>query len=284
VWYLAIHALAIACFSSCYKIAARRGCHTPAVHLAMYLTAVAIALPVALVRGGLAADWRLAALGGLGGLSLFAAMRAFFLAMSQGGLALGWTVVSLAVVVPLGASVVVWGEMPTAWQFAGLALLVPCILLFGNLELQVEGDRRRWAALVAVASVCTGLTQVVNKACASLPGRAGETPGLYGYLTLLFATGGVLLLAMGEGSRLRLRGSEMRIGAAMGVLNLLGTWAFVMALDALPGIVVFPIKAASGVGLTALAAIAVFGERITARQALGIAVGIASAVLVNLGW
>jgi drug/metabolite transporter (DMT)-like permease len=146
----------------------------------------------------------------------------------------------------------------------------------------VGGNRRRWYVLVGTASVATGLTQLASKAYASLAGRDGVGPGQFNYLAWMFAVGVLALLLLGEHRRLRLRSPEMRVGVAMGLLNVVAAWGVINALTVLEGIVVFPIKAGCGVALTAFLAIVAFGERITLRQGLGIAVGIASVVLVNL--
>ncbi|MFC1461554.1 hypothetical protein ACFLQR_03430, partial [Verrucomicrobiota bacterium] len=102
--YLFLHILAVALFSLCYKTAERKdGFYTPAVHLVMYLLSVGVSVFMASVQEGFVSDWRLIALGVGGGLALLVAIRTFFMAMTQGGLAVGWTFVNLAIVIPLAA-------------------------------------------------------------------------------------------------------------------------------------------------------------------------------------
>jgi len=59
------------------------------------------------------------------------------------------------------------------------------------------------------------------------------------------------------------------------------TWCLIRSLDSLPGIVVFPVKSAAGLVLTAIGAVVVWRERLTKRQACGIALAAVSAVLIN---
>jgi drug/metabolite transporter (DMT)-like permease len=194
--------------------------------------------------------------------------------------------VNFGVVVPVVASVLVWHEIPSLRQVAGLALLVPCILLFSDLNLQVEGDRRRWAVLVTISAVLSGASSVMAKVANELPrhvpvqaDRSG--PLILSYLAFAYATAAVVLFASMGRKRVVVRSFDLGFGVAMGMLGLIATWSLIRSLDALPGIVVFPVKSAGGLVLTALAAVLVWRERLTKRQTCGIAIGALSAVLIN---
>src|ERR1035437_10090096 len=151
--YLLGHVIAGALFSLCYKIAETKvGCRTTTVLLNMCFGALVFALPLALYYEGLLLDWRVIGLGLINGVFLFVAIRTFFIAMTQGGLAIGWTFVNLSVVIPVIASIWFWREIPGRWQTAGLLLMIPCVLLFGDLHLSIKGNARRWLALVVIAS------------------------------------------------------------------------------------------------------------------------------------
>ena len=271
-------------FSQCYKVAERKpDCRTPSVQLFMFLAAVVLAAPLALATEGFVTDWRVIALGAGAGLLMLATMRWFFLAMERGGLAIGWTFVSLAIVIPVVASIWIWNEIPNRYQVVGMLLVIPCVLLFGDLRLSVRGDRRRWLLLVVGACLTTGILFVANKAVARLPVMPGHAGAhVVNYLVWTFLTGGVGLSVLGEWRHVRLRSAETGVGIIMGVLNVVGVWAFIKALEVMPGVVFFPVKAVCGVILTSALAVLIWKERLSARQVAGIVVGALSVLLVNL--
>ncbi len=281
--YAIVNIVASACFSCGYKLASQRGCRAPSVHLSMYLTAVVAALLMALLRGGFNFDFRVMLLGLTCGMSMFVAMRSFFVAMQQGGLAVGWTCVNMSVALPLFASMLFWHETPGSWQIVGLLLLIPCLLCFGNLHLQVSGNKRRWALLVGLSTFASGMIQLMIKIISTLS-LSGKIGGEVAFSALVwnFGLGAAWLLFMGEGRHLRLRSPATGIGFAMGLCNVLAAWCFIKVLEILPGIVFFPVKAACGVVLTALLAVFLWKEKLTRRQVAGIVLGTLIAVLVTL--
>lgn len=285
--YLILHVIAATLFGLCYKIAERKNdCNTHSVHLAMYITSMGISIPIALFYEGLVLDPRLIGLGIAGGVCLLVAMRTFFAAMTQGGLAIGWTMVQMAVVVPISASIWIWGERPGVYQITGMFLMVPCLMLFSDLRLQVSGDRRRWSILVAVTSVATGLCLVTNKAVAQLNIESvGHGAGItFNFMSWMFIVGSILLAFVGGFKRLHLRSTETTIGAGMGILSPLATWLGIMALGVLPGIVYFPVKSVGCILLAAILAVAVMKEKLTPYNVAGIILGAVCALLVNIGY
>ena len=256
------------------------------VQLSMFTACAVASALAALLDGGLVLHSRVALTGLCGGLCMSAAVYTFFAAMRQGGLAVGWTCVNFGVVVPVVASVVIWGEVPSAQQLAGFALLLPCILLFADLRLQVTGDHKRWTILVAVSTLLSGGSSVMVKMASDLPnhlpaGTVGTGNLILTYMMFAYAAAAVLLVLSMKKKRIAPRSFDAAFGLAMGLLSLVATWSVIRSLDFLPGIVVFPVKSAGGLVLTAILAVVVWGERLTKRQTCGIAIGALSAVLIN---
>lgn len=72
-------------------------------------------------------------LGLLGGASIFIARWALLNALKYGKLSPSWTIVSLAVAVPIIASIFIWGEIPDLRRTIGL-LLVPLAIMLTQEE------------------------------------------------------------------------------------------------------------------------------------------------------
>jgi drug/metabolite transporter (DMT)-like permease len=83
--------------------------------------------------------------------------------------------------------------------------------------------------------------------------------------------------------RPRLEPETLKWGALLGTANF-GNYLFlVLALTALPGLVVYPVIAAGEVGLLAIAGVVLWKEKVGVRSWLGIALAVIAIVLIQLG-
>lgn len=111
-----------------------------AVNLWMSLSGTAVALVQFLVVGP-SYNSMAAILGVVTGVIAYFATLSFFYHMRTANLAVSWTVIGLAIVFPVAASVLIWHEHPTTKQWAGLCLMLLALVLFGlgkKPEKQVE--------------------------------------------------------------------------------------------------------------------------------------------------
>lgn len=285
--YIFIHIIFVALFSTLYKYAALKKAHVPTCQFLMFSSAGIFACAAVYIAGYFRFDPGLTAAGISGGICMSVTIYAFFRAIQQGGLAVGWTFISLSVVLPVSASIMFWREIPSIWQVAGLLLLILCILLFGNLDLQVEGDRRRWILLITISALTTGTLMIIGKMLSSLPVMQGQSERerivlTLNYLLLAYITGtgilGTVLFLKGH----RFAKHELITGIFMGGLNVVANWGMLAALTVLPGIIVFPLKGGFGVLMTALIAVFLFKEQMTKRQVFGVGLGMLCVVLVNI--
>jgi len=83
--------------------------------------------------------------------------------------------------------------------------------------------------------------------------------------------------------RSRFETETLKWGALLGAANF-GNYLFlVLALTALPGLVVYPVIAAGEVGLLAVAGVVLWKEKVGVRSWLGIALAIVAIILIQLG-
>jgi drug/metabolite transporter (DMT)-like permease len=81
----------------------------------------------------------------------------------------------------------------------------------------------------------------------------------------------------------RLEPETLKWGALLGATNF-GNYLFlVLALTALPGLVVYPVIAAGEVGLLAIAGVVLWKEKVGVRSWLGIALAVIAIILIQLG-
>jgi uncharacterized membrane protein len=77
-------------------------------------------------------DWRTLILGLISGVCSLAATLTFFYVMRAANLSTMWTVISLAVVIPTFASIILWKEYPNIYQWLGIGLMLIALPLLSQ--------------------------------------------------------------------------------------------------------------------------------------------------------
>lgn len=129
--YLTLSILFTTAYALCYKVASVRDCEVRAVNMCFYLGAVLVSL-LGFLAAGCPYHPEAARLGLLTGVGVFFSTLTFFYHMRKGLLAISWTVIGLAVLLPVTASVLIWREQPSLRQWVGVVLLVAAFVLFGT--------------------------------------------------------------------------------------------------------------------------------------------------------
>ena len=121
-------------FAACYKVAVGRKCNLHVVNVWVYVGSTATVLTYILIKRELSMNVGALLLGIVAGVLAFFSTLSFFHHMKRGQLSASWTVISLAVGIPVLASIFLWGEHPTMKQTIGMALIVIALILFGRHE------------------------------------------------------------------------------------------------------------------------------------------------------
>jgi multidrug transporter EmrE-like cation transporter len=103
------------------------------------------------------------------------------------------------------------------------------------------------------------------------------------YLVLWYLGGAILLAVVHFPRRERPRVAEVAVGGALGLASVVGQTSIGLALSGgLPGSIVYPVTLAGGLFLVAGAGVLLFDERVGRYGLAGIALGVASIVLLTL--
>jgi len=137
-----------------------------------------------------------------------------------------------------------------------------------------------WFLLMLVILLTNGMSSFGLK---MLAGWGLADTVKYPYLTVWYA-GGLAVIALPMLFKgMRVGKTEIFWGAVAGALSIGGQVAMAVALSSgVPGHVVFPIAIGGSIFVVALAARLVFGERMNAPTALGVALGFVAVVLLGL--
>jgi drug/metabolite transporter (DMT)-like permease len=195
------------------------------------------------------------------------------------GVGITQSVGRLAVVVPVGASILMWGERPDGLRWVGLVLaLVSFPLLARSRAVQADEGLRWRAPLLAGFFAVNGIMGVCQKA------YAHETPfgGRPGFLCFLFGIAAVVMMVAAARERRWPDCREAVHGLALGMANVGANFSVLSALAYLPGTVVFPTTSAAVIMLTSILAVFLWRERFDRKAMGGMALAIAAIVLINL--
>jgi drug/metabolite transporter (DMT)-like permease len=215
-------------------------------------------------------------------------------AIQAAGLALSVVVMRTAVVIPIFAAALIWHENPSLLEIAGsfVALLALALVLSEvarrkpeevpspppSLRSSFLGPRSSllWLILLFFADGLVMVPALVFRK--ELP--ATETMP---FQTVIFVTAFFITTLLYYLRRPRLTSETLKWGALLGTANL-GNYLFlVLSLSVLPGLVVYPVIAAGEVGLTAVAGVLLWKEKVGVRSWLGIALAVLALVLIQLG-
>lgn len=226
-------------------------------------------------------------------------------AIQAAGLALSVVAMRTAVVIPLLASALLWQERPGPLELIGsaVALLALSLVLSdvaGRKDVEAEPTTKTqrhersdepqsgirhsafgnssflWLVLLFIADGLVMTAALVFRK--ELP--LDETMP---FQTVIFVSAFFVTTMLYYLRRSRLEPGILKWGALLGTANF-GNYLFlVLALAALPGLVVYPVIAAGEVGLLAVAGVVFWKEKVGVRSWLGIALAVVALVLIQLG-
>ncbi len=199
--------------------------------------------------------------------------------MSVSGLAISTAILRLSVVIPVLASVFAWGEVPTTFQVGGI---VACLVSLPLIGLRRSSDpqpiTRHFIFLMVLLFVGMGIANTSSKAFVEAHVPDVQTTYI-GVLFLVAAAGG-LLCFLSPVWRANLTG--VREGVTLGMVNVVSIVSYLVALEELAGVVVFPIQAAAGLILNTIFAVWVWNERFSNRTIVGMGIALLGLIIVNV--
>jgi multidrug transporter EmrE-like cation transporter len=196
------------------------------------------------------------------------------------GLSVSWSVVRLSVIIPVLFSIFYWKEEPSVYQIVGI---VSVCLSLPLLSIQPDngGNNRiisRISPMIIALFFTTGGSGLTAKAFNELS-PAGQRQM---YLLFLFSTTAVVSVSILAVRKCLPRISDIPFGVALGVSNLLAGHFLLLSLNALPGMLVFPVSGSMGIVLTTLAGVAIWREKLRRLTLLGIIAAAIAVILINL--
>ena len=188
---------------------------------------------------------------------------------------------STALLIVIAAGILFFGDSLSSLQQLGVALAVLVLFLFafkgGKLSFSSFEAVKIWLGIVVLSAA----GNLLNKVAADL----GDIHTFQFFLyVFIFISGLVMLLVQKKGeAKKALSGKATFLGGlGIGIFGFFGAWALIIALGKGPVSVAQTINS-SYVIVTALLSSLFFGEVITRKKAILIALGIVALILIRLG-
>jgi drug/metabolite transporter (DMT)-like permease len=201
--------------------------------------------------------------------------------MALSGMAIATAFIRIAVVLPVLASIFYWGEVPGKFQIIGILVCLVSLPLIGTRARNVGTSvKLGWHEfrIVAMLFVFIGMAGVASKGFV-MSGVADARTTFMGVLYGVAAFGALAAFIL-PAWRTHSRG--LVDGVKMGFMNVISILAYLIALEQVSGVVVFPVQAAGGILANTLFAAVVWKERFIKKTIVGMGVAVVGLVLVNL--
>lgn len=283
--YLVLATLVMVSFSQVLRLGQKFGASVLFVGAVNYVTAAVLSLVCVIVAWKLGHHVtpppRLTAFGAINGVLYFTHLLVLLAAYRHAGVGITAACTASGTVIPMVAAAILWSEPMTPWRWASLGLLPAAMFLLRPAD---KGDHPRLTLAGDLALLGTFFTNgvistIIKAAEVDTHSQLGLT---FGYQAVLFA-----FAAIASSGYAYLRKSprgrpDAVTGAALGTLNVMGTLGVLLSLSVIPAVVFFPTSGCLFVIGNAIAARFLWGERLAARQVLGIAMACVIVVLVNI--
>lgn len=181
----------------------------------------------------------------------------------------------LGLLVSLAASVLLFGELPTALQTAGFLIALAAIVLINT---EKGTDFRGAGAGLVVLLVLGGMGDTMSKVFETW----GESALAPQFLFFTFATALVLCTGLMLQKKQRPGWRELVFGVLIGIPNFFSARFLLYALERLPAVVVYPTFSVATILVVTLAGVVFFKERLSPRRWAALAIILAALVLLNI--
>ena len=194
----------------------------------------------------------------------------------ENGVGISGSVAKLGILVPMTLSILLWRELPSGFQWAGIVLAMVAIVSATLPRREERGRSRTHLSLIALF-LAGGFAEFTNK----LFQRYAIIDFRSLFLTAVFFTALMVSMEYLRRNRIRLTLRDSMVGLLVGIPNLFASWFLILALSRLNTSVVFTLYSAGSVVLITLGGVFLFGEQLRRRELFAIGATLVAVVLIN---
>ena len=192
----------------------------------------------------------------------------------------------MGLVISLAISIFVFGEKPSFPQIVGVVLILAALVMINGpadeqTETALETGKAHTGALI-LTMLANGGGSSMSKIFEQVGTRdQDELYFLFVFFTAAVLTAGLLILERKKTGK-ALLWKEMAAGIAVGIPNYYSSFLLLLALVALPAIIVYPINSTGSILIVMAVDALIFHQKYSKRQWLGILLVLVAMVLLNL--
>ena len=212
------------------------------------------------------------------------------IALSCGPTSITALIATLASIVPLITSAVIYREPLSMVNTVGVVLIIVTLVINADIKKDIGTGRakpagRRWFLLIMLAFCGNSLGMLSQQMYAKATGAASSST----FVACSSVTASLIALAVfgvlrlrGQRLSYRITPSKVLPGVAVGVI--LGVFQIIhtYAMAVIPGTVLFPTYSAGSTITIALCSRVLFREKLSAAQSISLVIGIVAIVLINV--
>ena len=221
------------------------------------------------------------------GVTYAAGFELFTLGIRLSGIVVTAALVRLSIVVPIFVSMLFWKEIPNFWQTIGLLLTFAAIPLLSQREKEPtykftpdrpEVSQGLGFVVVITILVVTGISRLTMKAFNEMCPIDEKSL----YMSLLFGVATLIYFGVCLYQKTWPNWWEVFYGTLVGICNVAGSWALLIALDKVSALIAFPMSSSGGVLFTMFVGMVFLRERLSRTSLIGAVVAMVALVFVNL--
>ena len=198
--------------------------------------------------------------------------------MKYNGIVLASTFMKLGVLIPTLMAIVVFGEIPTIMQIAGIGLAIIAIIIihFDNDAqdgMETKANKKIWLlVLLMLGGLGDSMCNIFEK--------IGPASGKDGFLLLAFFTAFVMTVLIVVIGKKKIHKEDILFGILVGIPNYFSARFLLAALGTIEAVIVYPTYSVATMVVIAIAGVVAFGEKISMKK--GIALGLIAVAIALL--
>ena len=221
------------------------------------------------------------------GVTYAAGFELFTLGIRLSGIVVTAALVRLSIVVPIVVSMLFWKEIPNLWQTVGLLLTFVAIPLLSQREKEPtykftpdkpEVPQGLGFAVAITILLITGISRLTMKAFNEMCPIDEKSL----YMSLLFGVSTVIYFGICLYQKTWPNWWEVFYGVLIGICNVTGSWALLIALDKVSALIAFPMSSSGGVLFTMFVGMVFLHERLGRIPLIGAGLAAIALIFVNL--
>lgn len=199
--------------------------------------------------------------------------------VAKNGAILTATFVRLGVLVPTILSVVIYKEIPTILQVAGIICVIIAFIIMGRGQKEEQKVATKIALgelilLMFLGGITDSMSKVYEQSC--------SMEYADWYLLITFAVALILCFGVSIYKKQKIGAKEWAVGAAVGIPNYLSTLFLLQAVSRVEAFLAYPMYSVGSILVVVAVSYLLFAEKLNRSQKIGVGFIIVALLLLNV--